>query len=173
MNRGSGRNAIGRRYRVTTRTCAGNRSGAALAGAASERDRRSCSTSTARCSIWRRRRAKSGCRRGWRRRSNRLHGANQRRAGAGQRPLAQRYRSDFRARSVSGRRRPRRGDADRAGQRSGRRPCAADGQGIEAPAGGDRKAEPGNICWKTRAIRWRCIIAWRRMRRRRSMRRCR
>ena len=45
-------------------------------------------------------------------------GANQWRAGAGQRPLAQRHRSDFRARSVSGRRRPWRGDADRAGQRS-------------------------------------------------------
>ncbi len=37
--------------------------------------------------------------------------ANQRRAGAGQRPLAQRHRSDFRARAVSGRRRPWRGDA--------------------------------------------------------------
>ena len=76
---------------------------------------------------------------------NRLLRANQRRAGAGQRPLAQRHRSDFRARSISGRRRPWRGNADRARQRVGGRPCAADGQGIEAPAGCDREAEPGNI----------------------------
>ena len=57
--------------------------------------------------------------------------------------------------------------------RSGRHPCAADGQGIEAPARGDRAGSVRESCWKTRAIRWRCITAWRRMRRRRSMKRCR
>src|SRR6184192_3350095 len=37
----------------------------------------------------------------------------------------------FRARSIPGRRRPWRRDANRAGQRVGGRPCAATGQGIE------------------------------------------
>ena len=70
-------------------------------------------------------------------------------------------------------RRPWRGNAARNRQRGGRRACAADGQGIEAAACGDRQARARASCSRTRAIRWRCIIASRRMRRRRSMKRCR
>jgi len=43
----------------------------------------------------------------------------------------------------SGRRRARRGTADFDRQRGGRDPRAADGQGIEAAAGGDRQTQPG------------------------------
>ena len=74
----------------------------------------------------------------------RLLDADLRRAGARQRAIAERYRSDLCARTISGRRRSRCGNAALDRQRSGRHPCPADGQGIEAPPCRHRQTQPGH-----------------------------
>jgi len=127
------------------------------------------------CSIWRRRRrARCGVPPGLAKTLNRLPGADP----PGRWPLvsgpfAQRYRSDFCSRAISGRRRPRCGNANfpRTSEAVATH-APADGPGIEAPARRHPPSSAPASCWKTRVIRWRFTTGWRRTRRRRFTRRC-